>query len=171
MKARSGFILFICLIVMALISLLVLTGMQQVLVYHKALAALSLQNTRFTKLEQTGMALLENPDPHCLIKGMDPNDLITKLKHQQGCVIKDQDFTLYYTIEDLGLFPCLVIQQGERIKATQHFRMSLILEGDEKNEALLLQLRQIVTGGESDCTGVKHQTREGISSWRYLSEG
>jgi hypothetical protein len=72
-------------------------------------------------------------------------------------------------IEDLGEFPCLVIDSGDRKRASYHRRISVV-QTDDGVPTSFLQIRFISSGGAGKCYNKEHTVTFGVSSWRYLSE-
>jgi hypothetical protein len=170
MKRCEGFIFFMTLCIMTVITLLLMTCMHHVLLYHKALNEQELQHRNFYQLEHIAAQLVTKPDflsrKICIEFGDSANEVLRHLIHNKGCVLSLGSTNYRYLIEDLGEFPCLVIKKGQQRRATRHLRISII--GGEGNDSAL-QLRFIKPAAVSECIGQERIVNSGISSWRYLS--
>ena len=169
-KQCSGFIFLMTLCVILVISLLLITCLHHILLYHKALNQRELQHQRFYHLEDLAVELAHasvatNTDK-CIEHGDAANEVIQRLIDNQGCSFIDGQARYRYLIEDLGDFPCLVLSLQKH--ASRHIRVTLLLLTDDENTASVLQLRFIKPSANIHCTGEVHIVTEGISSWRYI---
>ncbi|MCL9682721.1 type II secretion system protein [Legionella maioricensis] len=169
-KQCSGFIFLMTLCVILVISLLLITGLHHVLLYHKALNQQELQHQHFYQLEHLAVQLAHIATgasaKSCVEYGDAANEVIQRLIENQGCSLTDGQARYRYLIEDLGDFPCLVFPGQNR--ASRHFRITLLLLKDDENSASVLQLRMIKPSGMIRCSGEERAVTEGISSWRYI---
>ena len=170
MNKSRGFIFLMTLIIISVISLLLISCMQQILLYHKTLNKQEQRHQSFYELEHLAMQLASTKslNKSCMEYGDSPNRIIKELSNNEGCEINAGKYKYKYIIEDLGDFPCLIVQKGKISHATQHLRISIISSGDEEHAASLLQIRVIKPIGALECVGKKHLVSLGISSWRYL---
>ena len=170
MKQHAGFIFLMTLCTVAIISLLVLTCMQHILLYYKAINAIAHQHQQFNQLEAVArdlaFAQYSNLDPDCIEYRDAANQVIERLKKHQGCSKGTQ---YRYLIEELGDFPCLVIQSQERKYSTHHRRVSVLLLADDNSPESFIQIRHISAMNALSCAGTETEVTEGISSWRYFA--
>lgn len=170
-KQNDGFILALTLGIILVLGLLLLTCMQHVLVYHKAINEQLLRHHNFYQLERSLMKLAQtkfNKEP-CLMRGATANHVMNQLIKGAGCSLVMQRHKYRYIIEDLGEFPCLAVLHHNKKYATQHFRITLMLfAAEHQTTNSLLQVRYIEAGALSDCQGEEHLIHTGINSWRYL---
>jgi hypothetical protein len=103
----------------------------------------------------------------CVIPEDSPNQIPQKLLQHQGCSLTSDGLQYGYFIEDLGEFPCLVVQSKNQNYATHHQRISIV-QFDKRNSLSFLQLRIVTVGGLAHCLTQERITPLGISSWRYL---
>ena len=165
----SGMILLSTLSMIIIITLLLLTQMQQIVLYAKALGR---QNAGYKRLEEmesiteqliNNKALLDNGD--CLVEKDDANAII-RLVEKKGCKASAKHYQ--FLIEDLGLFDCLAIKQDGRLFASHHHRFSLVYSNNhDVQEKVYLQIRLIEPSGfESSCKQTKILKRR-LSGWRF----
>jgi hypothetical protein len=171
-KQSSGFIFLMTLCVILVISLLLITCLHHILLYHKALNQRELQHQHFYHLEDLAVELarasrVTNAES-CIEHGDAANKVIQRLIDGQGCSFTDGQARYRYLIEDLGDFPCLVLSLQKH--ASHHIRITLLLLADDENPASILQLRFIKPSAviHCHCAGEVRVVTEGISSWRYI---
>lgn len=171
-KQCGGFIFFMTLCIILVISVLLITCLHHVLLYHKALNKQELRHQSFYQLEDLAGQLARSShlaiDKNCIELGDSANQVIQQLIHNEGCSLVVGQASYRYLIEDLGDFPCLVIHQEQSKHATRHLRVSVLLLADDENTASVLQLRFIKPSSAIDCPGAEYTVTPGISSWRYL---
>jgi hypothetical protein len=169
-KRCDGFILFMTLCIVLVISLLLLTCMQHVLLYYKALNKQEIRHQNFYQLENLALQLVSTKHlaKQCLEQRDAPNQVIHDLMNNEGCLLDIEQHKYRYFIEDLGDFACLLVHEKQRKTATHHFRITIVLLADEENAASALQIRFIKPSEVVGCLGKEHFVRAGLSSWRYL---
>ena len=168
----GGFILLMTLLIILVISLLVLTCMQHVLLYYKAINTLEVQHQNFYQLEGLAVQIASAEplalDEQCVVHGDMINQVMHQLIHNQGCSLIVGPFKYKYRVEDLDDFPCLVIQTSHGTFSTHHRRVSLVSLAD-KSPSALLQIRYITPINAQTCLGSLQLVTPGISSWRYFA--
>lgn len=171
-KRCEGFIFFMTLCTILVISVLLITLMQQVLLYHKALNKQEQLHQNFYQLEGLASQLASDfsEKNHCVEHRDSVNQIIKELLHNKGCLLAVGQARYRYIIEDLGDFSCLVLYQNQNKRATRHLRISILLLADKQNPASVLQLRFIKPSVAKVCLEKEHPVTPGISSWRYLTD-
>ena len=150
-------------------SLLVLTCLQHVLMYQKVLQAFETEHQHFYKLEAIAMQLANsNADKDCIEYGDAANQVMSRLKKGEGCVLKVGSLKYRYVIENLGDFPCLRVKTNLGRFSTHHIRVSVLLLSDEGPDSLI-QLRRLIPINLQPCIGEENQVNSGISSWRFIT--
>lgn len=171
-KQYQGFIFVMTLITTAVISLLVLTSMQHILLYYKAINKQEQLHQSFYQLEEVTLQLARSPvasvDAGCVTHTDSANQVMQKLMHREGCALQKAAFDYQYFIEDLGEFPCLLVYEQGQKRATYHRRISVV-QMEEGYPASLLQIRFITKGSILKCDRKEHSIGLGVSSWRYLA--
>lgn len=174
MKRGTGFILLSTLLTISIISLLVLSCMQHILLYHKAMNALAKQHRNFYQLELVAMQLaqtkLAKVNQDCVVFSDNANQVLQQLVDREACLLTINSENYYYLIEELSDFPCLIIYRKNTKYSTHHRRVSIAYKIQDQNTHLFLQLRQINAINYLTCNESEQQVKPGISSWRYLSE-
>lgn len=173
-KQCGGFIFLMTLNIIFIITLLLLTCLQQVLLYSKAINSQEKEHQNFYQLEAIAMQLAQTQGlvaSSCFKNKEAPNSIIDKLVHNQGCSLTADHVSYQYFVEDLGTFPCLVSEHEGVKYATRHSRVTLLQLSDEAHlPAAVLQIRYIKADNAWGCQGAEHQVSEGISSWRYFPD-
>lgn len=170
MKKQQGFIFLMTLIVVAVISLLVLTSMQHILLYHKAINKQEELHQNFYQLEAIALQLSRHAmfGADCVGHKDAANQVMQKLLRREGCSLREGVSDYQYFIEDLGAFPCLVVQKNGLRRASYHRRVSVV-RMDEGYPVSLLQVRFITAGAVMKCEAKARVIRSGMSSWRYFA--
>ncbi|MFJ1268080.1 type II secretion system protein [Legionella lytica] len=168
-RQEQGFIFLIVLLITAVISLLVVSSMQHLLLYFKASNHQEALHQRFYQLEALALQLAQQKSSvsSCIRHQDAANRALDILLQHQGCSFKDGELSYQYFIEDLGFFPCLVVYEQGQKHASHHQRIS-VLSLEEGVPVSFLQIRYLSASTMANCTGKERLIRLGISSWRYL---
>lgn len=168
----AGYIFLTTLLTVMVISLLVLTCLQHVLMYHKSVNKIEVQHQNFYQLERIAIQLARakpsDLNENCLHSDDDANHVIHQLTHSEGCSLAVGLLKYRYFIEELGDYSCLIAQSNHTNYSTHHRRVSLMFLGDESQNSLL-QIRYIMPIRAQACLGTEHHVSLGISSWRYFA--
>lgn len=170
-----GFVLLLTLCLIALISLLSLTGMRHVLLYYKAISTQGLQQHLFHEMEQFALQLIKAKDFNtsnqgCIIRDKSPEKAFSLLVNNQGCnAVRDQE-DYQYIIQDLEEYPCLQIEKDSKKYSVHQRLFSILLKGNDRHTPSLLQLRTMKAGSETTCQGTALQIYGGVTSWRYIAD-
>jgi len=171
MKQQQGFIFIVTLYITAIMSLLLLSSMQHVLLYQRAVNKQEEERQRFYQLEHIARHLIHVPIDklhQCIIKSNSANQVIQQVIKKQGCSFVVGMATYQYLIEDLGEYSCLVSLHQEVLKSTHHFRLTLLAPSDTEYPSSLIQIRVIKPATSLSCVHKTKYVALGISSWRYL---
>lgn len=156
-------ILITVMVFMALISLLIATLLQQVLLYAQTVNQMIERQQNFYQLEDFANRLIQAPfEMDCIVNYMDPNQIIKLILEGQGCMHKDNKKSYLYILDDLGLFPCLQILHQGNAYASQQWLLTVATSAD------LIQVRIAKAVPTRACGGPVHLIKQGILSWRYL---
>ncbi len=169
-RKNQGFILLVTLLIIGVISLLVLTSMQHVLLYYKATNKQEVLHQSFYQLEDVALRLLyqhTSLNSNCVVRSDAANQVIHHFLEDKGCSLKSGLTQYKYYIEDLGEFPCLVVRHKGRKSASHHQRVTVV-PFEEGVPVSLLQIRFISAGRVIPCLLEEHAISLGVSSWRYL---
>lgn len=168
---QQGAIFVLTLILLSLISVLLLTSMQHLVLYQRATVNQELQHQHFYQLEQVMDQLITDTTTwsrlSCFLDQDKANTVMSQLA-QQGCTMTMNQEQYSYLIEDLGEYPCLVVAYPGVTHATHHFRVSLIHQEHDDFSRTLLQVRIIRLGEKTRCAAHRQLVALGVSSWRYL---
>lgn len=167
MRGTHGFILIMTLLMILVSSMLVVAGMQYVLIYYKAVNHQERQHRNFYQLEHVALGLADGAlsGGRCVRGDVGANAVLKFLEGGEGCVVDIDGVGYGYLVEDLGEFPCLVVEIKGRARSTHHFRVSVL----EPDSGAFLQIRSIKRAEFFSCQGLLRWVGEGVSSWRYLN--
>jgi hypothetical protein len=168
-----GFILLVTLLIIIVVTLLILTSMQHILLYYKAINKQEVVHRSFYQLEKMAMEIAHSPtllsNQNCIVREDSANQVMHFLRQKKGCNSINGSLHYYYLIEDLGEFPCLVIERDGHKSASYHRRIS-VMQINDGEPASFLQIRFISIGSVRICYNSEHIVTLGMSSWRYLPE-
>jgi hypothetical protein len=167
---QSGMILLSTLSMIIIITLLVLSRMQQTLLYAKALGQQNDGYQLFYQMELMAQRLIRDhtllDKGDCIVQEDEANSILVRLE-KKGCSIKEGLIQYQFLIEDLGIFDCLVIKQKGEDMASQHRRFSL-MRVSQSGDKMYLQLRVITPiSSIGTCNKELHVIKPGISGWRF----
>jgi hypothetical protein len=164
----KGFVLVLTLVLIFLITLLVMTGQHHTLAYSTAIKKQEEQQQHFYKLEDSLLKIARAPQfKGCYEHHDAPNEVIIRLARNEGCLLKSEESDYRYMVEDLGVFPCLIVFSKEKKRSTHHLRITLVSIGLNASRAVL-QVRYIKPSNDFTCVGVERIALPGINSWRYF---
>jgi len=164
----QGTVLLTTIIIVSILAILILSMMQAVFLYLKASGHVVVHQQEFYQLEAAAqkIAAFDKPLAHCVVQKINPNDIMSQLLSDKGCVLMVGDQRYQYLIDDLGEYPCLNIAYDKRIYGSHHWLISIAT-----SESAILQIRLVKRAETPRCKQVEErEVHEGISSWRYLSD-
>ncbi len=172
MKKQNGFILVFTLCLIVLISLLVLSSMNNLMLYQHAMTQHEIDHQNVYQLERITHQLIKLPKHQlksCMYLQDLANHTIKELIKKEGCQLTTQKVPYRYLVEDLGIYPCLITVKDNLVYSTHHFRFTVLKSETEESNSILMQLRVIQSTKLKTCNASIHYIKVGISSWRYLS--
>jgi Tfp pilus assembly protein PilX len=157
----QGMILLTTMTMIMVLTLLVLSLMQGVLLYVKQSSQQILKHDELLQLENAAQKIMDLRSDECVVKETNPNQLIEQLK-RGACTFNDNKRVFYYLISELGDFPCIKIgKQGT------HHRLITLSFTETPN--VILQLRLASPAQEIICNPLEIRSiQRGVISWRYL---
>ncbi len=164
-RLQSGFVLVTTMMMLAVLTLLILSVMQGGLLYIKSGNQIVMNHRLFYQMERIANRL-DLTTTHCMVQGKNPNQLIQMLLNHQGCIHADGSHRFAYVIEDLGLFPCLQVMVDEAGQGSHHWLVTIVaLEPPQ----MVLQMRIAKPEATLICSLLPvNQISSGIVSWRKL---
>lgn len=171
MKKEKGFILIFTLCITALISLLVLSSMKNLMLYQRATTKREMEHRDFYQLEGIARQLIHASKTRlepCSYHQDQANHSIMQLIEKQGCQLTIQKRIYWYLVEDLGIYPCLMIVSAKSLYSSHHFRFTVLTPATPEHKASLVQLRVLKLAKLQQCSESISYVNPGISSWRYL---
>lgn len=161
---QKGMVLLSTIGIIVMISLLIVTSMQQNALFSKVLARLQRQDKDFYHMEKVARHVLQANIETCLVKNFLTNDWLSQLR-KKGCLIVESGEKYRYLIEDIGVFPCWMVNTKEGNKPSHHFNV-LIIRTDETPQQNYMQLRDIRAGKSlKTCSGKELVIQSGMQSW------
>ena len=164
---QNGTVLFFTLIMLSILSMIVLTQLEMLLMHHQAMNQIKKTHHQRLALETLAQKLLALPankwSASCMAAGeQDPNQVIKKLTHNKGCVQE----SFHFLMEALGTFPCIQSVQNHMPYSTQHWRITIM----EPLEKMAIQIRFASLINYAYCqSGEITLVEPGIMSWRLWS--
>lgn len=168
----NGFVLGMTLILLTIISCTLLYWLDAVWLYRKASFMMEqIQQDRYD-LETNAFRLMNLRGHYkrseCIIAAGDPTEILRHIKSLKACQISSGRRHFNYIIENLGSYPCHMLQTEVGWKGSHHWRISMI---ENKAAAMGLQLRY-VSPEPIDIPCENHDLREihgHILSYRYIN--
>ncbi len=171
MKVKiQGIILVSTLMLLMVISLLVLSQLNNALLIYQAVNRITSRHQFFYLLDLQAHKLLTSPmqSAACYIAEKNPDEILQLLIDKKACFQKKEKLPFYYLIEDLGTFPCLQSYLNHSFYSTSHQRISILAFWNEK--PFFIQLRQVSPITLKSCDERKPLNIEvGIISWHFLT--
>lgn len=151
---------------MVILTLLVLSLMQEVFVYIKSSNQIRINHDVFHQME--GIAnTLDLANSACVVLDKDPNQVVDMLAKNQGCVMVEGTRQYRYALEDLGLHPCLQIVVDETLYGSHHW---LVTVASMQSPNMILQLRKARPVETDKCElSTRHRIYPGVISWRKIT--
>lgn len=169
MKRNDGFVLFTTILMLAMLTLLVLSLMQAMLLFVKASHELIMRHQTLYQLETAAKVIrlshLANQEVPCTVEEKPLHNIIERLS-QRGCEKVIRSHVYLYLIEDLGVFSCLHIVRKHHAFSSHHWRLTVIPKNQPSE---VLQLRITNRANPQACDGNVVEIRQGIVSWRHLT--
>ena len=150
MNRQGGMVLLTTMLMMVILTLLVLSLMQGVLLYIKASHQMMANHQGLHEMEVLANKLL-----------------LTKTVCVDGCVINDGSRQYRYVVDDQGLYPCLQIAVGESLHQSHHWLVTLATM-QPPNVVLQLRFAQPADIAKCESSSVR-QIRSGVVSWRKVN--
>jgi type II secretory pathway pseudopilin PulG len=173
MKSQNnrGFILIMTLCIVAIISMLLLTCMQHLLLYSNAINKQELFQHEFYQLEQLALQLIKGPlDSQCLSFQDAANQSFERVKAHNACFLSLGKNSYYYLIEDMGVLPCWMIHKKSWNYSAQRLRLSVLKDSNVEYNSPLLQIGLFKAVSLVPCFEQEHSVPEGVISWRYVHD-
>ncbi|MBA2649708.1 MAG: type II secretion system protein [Legionella sp.] len=160
------------LILISIISVLISSNLQHILLYYKAIHTMELQHAQVFQMEVLASQLVRNSNvsSHCILQWDDANQAIQSLMNNKGCILVVGSRRFQYLLEDLGDFACLIVKSDNAKLSTNHRRLTLMLASEDKSKSNpIIQIRDIRAIAYQKCMVKESPISLGISSWRLLS--
>lgn len=145
-----------------LVTLLVLSQMKMLFLYIKLSNQIQEQHQDLYQLEAAALKLSRTMgNESCLRKDENINQMVDQVLNHQGCEWFDDNRQYNYLINDLGLYPCLQINNN----SSHHWLLTI---ATASTHPLVLQLRIAEAGQKKICKGIEPRSiPAGVITWRY----
>ena len=166
---QSGMILLLTLLLLGVITALILTQLEMLLVYQKSTNHWILWQKMHHNLEQFAVKIMAQTGnlrrSQCVIPmHLNPNESIAELSTNRGCLGVMDKINYYYSLEDLGIQPCLQALVDDKHYSTHHWRLTLVSEAAPQD---ILQIRFAKLAEYQLCLDNPiRQITPGLVSWR-----
>lgn len=181
MKFRQGgIILLMVLLLLGIVSALIVTQLEMVLLHQKATQQfLDRQQVLYT-LEQAALQLRASSvhllQSNCTIAAFkNPNHVIAQFKTKHTCTLTKDKMNYIYLIEDLGIQPCLQTMVKDVPYSTRHWRLTIAQEITQEmtheavnNDYLQIRVAELTNFRLCPTKQVLH-IKPGLVSWRFWS--
>lgn len=164
-QKQAGAVLLTTILIIAILTLLVLSLMQGVFLYIKGCNQIVAHHQSFYQMEAIANKL-DVSKTACWVNDKDPNQLIDILLTQHGCTFIDDKQQYWYVVEDLDVYPCLQITDGERVFSSHHWLITL---ATIQPQVIVLQLRIATIANAEKCEQAPAQLiQSGVLTWRKV---
>lgn len=165
-------VLLISLALITLMTMLLFTLLQGLLLYYKAYGALMSQHQSFYQLEKVAEKIMEKeaiPQPACIFSAMDARKMKAHLMAKEGCNWQVLKQNYRYGWLDKGKKTCVQVQKGNVFLPTHHWFLMVINPSSE--DGLMLRLAKPMPGSGKLCPQSRRRIIfPGIISWYRLIE-
>ncbi|MFY7697408.1 MAG: hypothetical protein ACOVQX_01080 [Legionella sp.] len=161
-----GAVLLTTIVMVSSLALLLLSLLQSVWLYHKAIIRM-LDNHRLSyQLELAAHHLILHKDQllPCQISKQTPNQIVQSLLSGQGCRYQFDNQHYRYLVVDMPIKVCYWLLLDRKLVSVSHKLMTVI---DSRHH--LLQLRWVSPANSELCKKPIRVLDNMIVSWRYLS--
>jgi hypothetical protein len=193
MNPQKGIVLFTTILMLAMITVLILSLIQAVFLYAKASNHVADQHEIFYQLESTAHQLstiiLSGKNEACTVKGKNSDKIIELLKLHKGCQLEttlspspfderqqvgvavgreqlrqvNNHYLFEYLIDDLGAYPCLQIDLNHRLNSSHHYLLTVAIHQSSRLEWIQLRIAKGID--PLHCDEETKLIHEGILSW------
>lgn len=167
----QGYILFMTLSLIAIVSLLLLTCMQHLLLYYKAINKQEFYQQELYQLEQIAMHLIQGPvDLQCVRHQDEANQTIHFVKTDKACVLNVQNNIYRYLVEDMGVQPDWITNKKGTTYFVTRLRLTLSKVVSPAERLVFLQVGYIKSATLASNLDKKQTVEEGVISWRFIAD-
>ena len=167
----QGYILFMTLSLIAIVSMLLLSCMQHLLLYYKAINKQEFFQQEFYQLEQMAMQLIHGPvDLQCVRHQDEANQSVNFVKTDKACVLNVENNIYRYLVEDMGIQPCWVTNKKGTIYSATRLRLTISKVVSSTENLVFLQVGYIKSATLASNLDHKQNVDEGVTSWRFTTD-
>jgi hypothetical protein len=154
----SGFILVITMLFIMVFSMLISVTLQRLAYTNRLSAQIGFRHQSFYDLESVAQMIqrrLPAIAEHCMIQENDTSTVVPEDLVQNGCGLEQSGVKYHYHIANLGVFPCLMIQQEQAKRSSYHW---LIMISSERLKNMILYIRIATPALRAMCPAKSAQT-------------
>ncbi|MCA0403864.1 MAG: hypothetical protein LCH30_08720 [Proteobacteria bacterium] len=158
LKKQQGMVLIITLTILAILALIVLTEMENILLFQKAFNTNLTKDKDFYELERKLNQLINKPlNKQCIVENIDEKLIKTFCKLSSDS---------YYLIKRLGVYPCLKTFSNAKLTSTEHWFIYLF---NAQNHKKIMQIRFIAANekNKEPCLKQEKIINLATASWSW----
>ncbi len=168
-RSQGGFILLTTLLMMVILTIFVLSSLQTLYLHHQMSNQLIANHQAFYELESMAENMVHHLATHenCSSNELNNTHITANFLKQYGCKISNsagmQDTTFYYSLTDLGNYPCLELIEAGLPYESHHWLLHIM---SQHLPSQVLQLRIALAQKKSVCASTdRRRIKSGIISW------
>ncbi|WP_133131180.1 hypothetical protein [Legionella yabuuchiae] len=166
--ANHGMVFFTTLLMIATLTLLILSLMQGVFLYSKFNTQSLARHEAFYQLESAVSLIASDLTSYarneCVIQDNHPNSAINIIP-DKGCSIEREGKVFKFVVSDLGHYECVLIVRNNEHSGSHHWLITA-----SEDSKTVLQIRYATVESQGEC---QHQpiylASEGKLSWRLIN--
>lgn len=170
MNRQKGMILVTTILMITLLSMLVASLLEMVLLYVKTSAAIIAKHKDFYQTEASALKIFTKQNvlknASCQIDESNPNRVLSLLLKKKGCEFQSNGYSYRYFLEDRGIYSYLCMVAGGTQWSTHHWQLSMV---QDSLRTSFVQIRMALPETSEPCT-LKEPTiiPLGVISWHYI---
>ena len=166
LSRMQGIVLLTTMMMIAILTMLVLSLMQGVFLYIKSCNQIVTNHDVIYQMEAIA-GKLELSTSACIVRNKNVNQLVEQLAENGGCLFDEGARQYKYVLADLGLYPCLQINLDETLYGSHHW---LITIKTVQPPNMIVQLRFATIAKATVCElSTVHRIKPGVLSWRKMT--
>lgn len=170
-QCQSGLILLMTLLLLGVVSALIVTQLEMVLLHQKATKQVIERQQLRQNLEQLAQQILisssSQRQSNCTIAAyQNPNQVIAQLKMKRACILTKDKSNYIYLIEDLGVEPCLQTMVHDVRYSAKHRRLTIASDG-EASDYLQIVVAELTDFRPCAMQQKIRRIMPGFVSWRF----
>ena len=172
-KTSKGFVLFIVLLFISILSLLIVSQLELLLLQQRSHHQFFEGQQHRCNMELIAQKIIRAPSEQwpvaCCIQGFEnPNQIVNQLKNNPICSFREKDSDYHYVIEDLGIEACQRVLQHQQAFNAHHWRIS-VTPTDKNTPFLQIRFITLAIQKQPCLTQNMMTVTAGVLSWRLVT--